>query len=68
MAGSLLANAVGVNQEIAMTEILDLVAAGVQLAGLTAILYGAVYALELDVLVDRALKVRPEARPETASA
>ena len=42
-----------------MTYIFDAIAFAVQYGSLAALLYGAVLALEVDVLIDRALKVRP---------
>jgi hypothetical protein len=42
-----------------MITALDLFATGLQLAGFAGIAYGAVLALEIDVLVDRLLKARP---------
>ncbi len=41
-----------------MTELFDTIALAAQLAGGAAILYGAVLALELDVLLDKMLKPR----------
>lgn len=42
-----------------MTYVLDLIAAAVQYGSLAALVYGAIYALEVDLLIDRALKTRP---------
>lgn len=42
-----------------MTTTLDLFITGLQLAGFAGIAYGGILALEIDVLVDRLLKVRP---------
>jgi hypothetical protein len=42
-----------------MTVILDLFATAVQYGSLAALVYGAIYSLEVDVLIDRALKTRP---------
>ncbi len=43
-----------------MTYILDLLATAVQYGSLATLVYGAIYALEVDVLIDRALKARPD--------
>ncbi len=50
-----------------MTTLLDLLVTSLQIVGLAGIVYGGVLALEMDVLVDRLLKVRP-LRPEPAAA
>ncbi len=42
-----------------MTYILDLIAAAVQYGSLVALVYGSIYALEVDVLIDRTLRTRP---------
>jgi len=42
-----------------MTYIFDTLAFAVQYASLGGLIYGAILALEVDVLIDRALKARP---------
>ena len=42
-----------------MTFLFDVLATAVQYGSLAALVYGAIYALEIDVLIDRALKARP---------
>lgn len=48
-----------------MTYLFDTIAFAVQYGSLAALVYGAILALEVDVLIDRALKVRPRALATT---